>query len=108
MFTLKLIQNGGPDRGRTVILETTGVWADYCSHGVRQIQAFKKTVGVEDENGTFTCYVGGDRDAFNKNADMPRPTNSPDPVKLDDYIGGNYFDWGVLENAQGKTTEMFR
>ena len=35
--------------------------------------------------------------------------NVPNPIGVVyDGAGGNYFTWGVLENAQGKTTEMFR
>ena len=51
MFTLKLYRNGPlPSDGRTVILECVGLWADECGDGVKMVQAFKKTVGVQDED----------------------------------------------------------
>lgn len=101
MFTLKLYQNGPlPPDGRTVIIETVGLWIDECGNGVKHIRAFKKTVGVEDEFGTPEFYVGGEIE-----------NGTPGQVTPDSIItgrGGNYFSWGVLENAQGKTTQMLR
>lgn len=97
MFTLKLYQNGPlPPDGRTVIMEVVGVWADECERGVKHIHAFKSKVGVQDENGTDDFYVGG-------TPLVPQPENGDITIGR----GGNYFSWGVLENAQGKTTEMF-
>lgn len=101
MFTLKLYQNGPlPPHGRTVIVETSGVWISHCDGGVKQIHTFKKKVGVMDEDGGQEFYVGGNLElplgkdcAFNDGAGGP---------------GNNYYTWGVLENAQGKTTEMLR
>lgn len=92
MFTLKLYRNGPlPPRGRTIVLETIGLWVNHCDGEMKQILAFKKKVGVADEDGTPEFYVGGTR-------------LSEHTAVNDD----NYYDWGVLENAQGKTTEMFR
>lgn len=109
MFTLKLYQNGPVGAGgRTVVLECAGIWADYCGHGVRHVQVFKKTVGVMDEDGPQNFYVGGDIKAFNKEAEGPQSPEAPEPLKLMGGPGGSYFEWGVLENPMGKTTEMFR
>lgn len=103
MFTLKLYQNGPlPPEGRAVIMEVVGLWIDHCDKDVKFVRAFKKTVGVEDEGGTFEAYVGGN----------PGGSGPGGQVDTDSAItfgrGGNYFSWGVLENAQGKTTEMLR
>ena len=104
MFTLKMYQNGmNPMQGRTVILEVTGVWVDACEHGVKHVQAFKKKVGVMDEEGSIEFYVGGDLPPDT----TVRSTDDP-PSAIVRGTGGNYYSWGVLENAQGKTTEMFR
>lgn len=110
MFTLKLYQNGGTLCGRTVIMECVGVWSDICAGDVRHVHAFKKTVGVMDEDGPSDFYVGG-----SPPPGMMQSQQAPDvqtecllPPAIVRGIGGNYFDWGVLENAQGKTTEMFR
>jgi hypothetical protein len=87
MFTLKLYQNGPlPPTGRTVVMEVAGIWVDHCADGVKHVQAFKKTVGVMDEDGPNDFYIGGEA--------------PPEHA--------NYYSWGVLENAQGKTTEMLR
>lgn len=103
MFTLKLYQNGPlPPHGRTVIMEVAGVWVDYCTGGLKHIRAFKKTVGVEDEGGTFECYIGGEE---------PKEADSMSKFTPEVVIrgpGGNHYGWGVMENAQGKTTEVFR
>lgn len=97
MFTLKLYQTGPlPPTGRTVILEVAGVWVNHCSQGVKEVLAFKKKVGVEDEDGSPTFYVGGE------------PSEPDDKSAIIMGVGGNYYGWGVLENALGKTTEMFR
>jgi hypothetical protein len=105
MFTLKLYRNGPlPPDGRTVILECAGVWVDECENGVKHIQAFKKTVGIQDEDYDIPdFYVGGNLppDTQVRSADDPPPA-------IVRGAGGNYYSWGVLENAQGKTTEMFR
>lgn len=101
MFTLKLYQNGPlPPEGRTVIMETVGLWVDECDRGIKFIRAFKKTVGVEDESGTPEFYVGGE----------PEPLGAQQDPNSCIILGrgGNYFSWGVLENAQGKTTQMLR
>jgi hypothetical protein len=104
MFTLKLYRNGplSPE-GRTVIIETAGLWIGHCDGGVKYIQAFKKIVGVMDEDGTPEFYVGGH---LGCGSNSPTP-DAPLPVIISG-VGGNYYDWAVLENAQGKTTEMFR
>lgn len=87
MFTLKLYRNGPlPPHGRSVVMETVGIWVDHCEDNVKHIRAFRKTVGVMDEEGTPEFLVGGDPKA----------------------AGDDYYAWGVLENAQGKTTEIFR
>lgn len=101
MFTLKLYQDGPmPPTGRTVIIETVGLWISHCDGGVKHIQAFKKNVGILDEDGTPEFYVGGR---------IIRDQNSAEfPSAIIEGAGGNYYSWGVLENAQGKTTEMFR
>jgi hypothetical protein len=92
MFTLKLYRNGPlPPDGRAVIMEVAGVWVTHCSGDIKRIQTFKKKVGVMDEDGGFDCYVGG------------TPTEEHTAINSD-----NHFGWAVLENAQGKTTEMFR
>ena len=89
MLTLKLYRNGPlAPGGRTVILETVGLWVDQCENEMKHIRAYKKKVGVMDEDGTPEFYVGG------------TPPSAPSDI--------DYYDWGVLENAQGKTTEMFR
>lgn len=104
MFTLKLYQNGPlPPEGRSVIMEVTGVWVDHCEGGIKHIRAFKKTVGVEDEDGTPEFYVGGDFCNAGPGEGEPKT-----PEFITTGRGGNHFTWGVLENAQGKTTEMFR
>lgn len=99
MFTLKLYQNHGPSgpmpSGRVAIMECVGVWSTACANGVHQIDVFKTEVGVAEEgNRTTTFYVGGEP--------------GPDQDAIYQGIGGNHYSWGVLENAQGKTTEMFR
>lgn len=104
MFTLKLYRNGPlPPSGHTVILETVGLWINECESGMKRLLAFKKKVGVEDEDGTPEYYVGGSPgDAPPKDRD----SNLPSAVV---YRGdSHYYDWGVLENAQGKTTQVFR
>jgi hypothetical protein len=89
MFTLKLYRNGPlPPSGRSVILQTPGIWADNCAGEMRQIFVFKTEVGVGDYD---TYFVGGDK-AKLATSDMEH----------------KHYDWGVLENANGKTTEMFR
>lgn len=99
MFTLKLYRNGPlPPEGKTVILETAGLWIDHCENDVKHIRAFKKTVGVMDEDGTPEFFVGGTPGTVGSNQESASPVMGHD----------NYFSWGVLENAQGKTTEMFR
>jgi hypothetical protein len=99
MFTLKLYRNGPlPPEGKTVIVEAVGLWIGHCEGDIKHIQAFKKKVGVEDEDGTPEFYVGGTRI---KNHD---DGSGPHSAVTDD----NHYSWGVLENAQGKTTEMFR
>ncbi len=101
MFTLKLYQNGPmPPHGRTVILETVGLWVAHCDGDVKHIQAFKKKVGVMDEDGTPEFYVGG--------TVPPPPPNTDATTPALSVNNSNYYTWGVLENAQGKTTEMFR
>lgn len=101
MFTLKLYRNGPlPPDGRTVIVETAGLWVNLCDGDVKHILAFKKTVGVEDEDGTPEFYVGGTIKLVPLTSDFPSP--------IIEGVGGNYYTWAVLENAQGKTTEMFR
>lgn len=93
MFTLKLYRDGPlPPHGRTEILQTVGVWVNHCPNGVKQVMAFQTQVGVGSDYETF--YVGGE------------PAPDQDAIHMGD--GGNHYDWGVLENAQGKTTEMFR
>lgn len=103
MLTLKLYRNGPlPPNGFTVIIETVGLWISHCDNDVKHIQAFKKTVGVQDEDGTPEFYVGG------RPGDAePRAVGDPPPAIVRG-AGGNYYDWAVLENAMGKTTEMFR
>lgn len=100
MFTLKLYRNGPlPPEGKTVIVETAGLWITHCDGDVKHIRAFKDRVGVEDKGGTPEFYVGGQFPEYG-----PAAVNDPPPVIRHD----NYYSWGVLENAQGKTTEMFR
>lgn len=143
MFTLKLYQNGPlPPNGRTVILETVGLWIDECGYGVKHIRAFHKEVGIDDEGGTPEFYVGGDVDALRREISRKDPAQRPgafievdgpampaapaggvcgiiesgnfkapngaEPLHLESGVDGNYFSWGVLENALGKTTEVFR
>lgn len=110
MFTLKLYQNGGTLGGRTVIMECVGVWSDKCPGEVQHIRAFKKTVGVQDEDGHNEFYVGGSPPPgmMQSRQDVDVPVESILPPAIVLGVGGNYYDWGVLENAQGKTTEMFR
>ena len=104
MFTLKLYRNGPmPPDGRTVIIETVGLWVDHCDGDVKCIQAFKKKVGLMDEDGTPEFYVGGTPEPVNC---TPAPGAPPSAIVRG--AGGNYYDWAVLENAMGKTTEMFR
>lgn len=99
MFTLKLYRNGPlPPEGKTVILETVGLWINHCEDGVKHVRAFKKKVGVMDEDGAHEFFVGGTPKEPNSNQENASPVMGYD----------NYFSWGVLENAQGKTTEMFR
>lgn len=99
MFTLKLYRNGPlPPSGRTVVLETAGLWVDHCENGLKYIRAFKKTVGVQDEDGTPEFFVGM---GF-----APKPSIEGEPPEA--VTPDNLYSWGVLENAQGKTTEMFR
>ena len=101
MLTLKLYRNGPlAPSGRTVILETVGLWVNHCEGDIKHILAFKKRVGVQDEDGTHEFYVGG-----TPKTDEPEPGKMRDGVRRGD---DDYYDWGVLENAQGKTTEMFR
>lgn len=115
MFTLKLYQGGpiGP-AGRSAIIEVAGVWIDHLDHGIKCLHVFRKTVGVQDDEDPFDFWVGGDPDAWNKEAEAengrPRPIGEPAPCMLilGSCRGGNHFGWGVLENAMGKTTEMFR
>jgi hypothetical protein len=92
MFTLKLYKNGPLEpRGRTEILQTSGIWINHCPNGVKEVHAFQSEVGV---GPCDTFYVGGE------------PMPDQDAIHTGD--GGNWYDWGVLENAQGKTTEMIR
>lgn len=101
MFTLKLYKNGPlPPDGRTVIMECAGVWVDHCDNGIKQIHVYPKRVGIQDE-GTVEFYVGGDTGG-------PGGPPRKDLDAIDFGVGGNYYSWGVLENANGKTTEMFR
>ena len=110
MFTLKLYQNGGTLGGRTVIMECVGVWSDKCPGEVQHIRAFKKTVGIQDEDGPNDFYVGGSVPSgmTQTSREEDSPTDRALPPAIVMGVGGNYYDWGVLENAQGKTTEMFR
>lgn len=104
MFTLKLYRNGPlPPDGRSVVMEVAGLWIGHCSYGIKHVRTFKKKVGVQDEDGGHDFYVGGDPQA---RRDAPNYCAETDAICTD--TGGNYFDWGVLENAQGKTTEMLR
>lgn len=98
MFTLKLYRNGDTINSRVVIIETCGIWIDHNGKegDPRRILAFKKQIGVMDEEGTPEFYVGGRG---------LRVLVDEDPVP---WHSDNYFAWAVLENAQGKTTEMFR
>ena len=66
-------------------MQTPGIWADNCVGEMRQLFVFKTEVGVGDYD---TYFVGGDR------------------AKC--VMEEKHYDWGVLENAAGKTTEMFR
>lgn len=101
MFTLKLYRNGPlPPEGRTVVIETVGLWVNHCENDVKHILAFKKKVGVADEDGTPEFFVGGTVPT------EPGPSN--EPLRQICAIDSDYYSWGVLENAQGKTTEMFR
>lgn len=100
MFTLKLYQ-GSLIGGRTVIIETCGVWVDMCEGAVQHVRAFKKEVGVMDANGTPEFYVGGDL------SKMHLPADGCETL-IAEGRGGNYFSWGVLENSQGKTTQVLR
>lgn len=96
---------------RAVILEVVGVWSDMCDGYVQHLHAFKKTVGVQDEDGPHDFYVGGHPALamFEGTAGHPDAVNQTTmPPMLIKGVGGNYFDWAVLENAMGKTTEMFR
>ncbi len=102
MFTLKLYRNGPlPPDGKTVIIEAAGLWVTECGDGVRRIQPFTKKVGVMDEDGGYEFYVGGRVDL--NTANTVSEDAAPSAITHD-----NYYSWGVLENAQGKTTEMFR
>ena len=95
MFTLKLYQNTPCLSGRVAVMECAGIWVTTRPNGVKEIYVFKDKVGVADEgNHTTQFYVGGDP--------------GPDQDAISKGIGGNWYDWGVLENAQGKTTEMIR
>jgi len=99
MFTLKLYQNGqGMPGSRCIVIECVGIWSDICRDGVKHVRAFPKEVGVAHD-GMQEFFVGGDIKAFLE--------GQKDPV-VSTGIGGNYFDWAVLENSQGKTTEMLR
>jgi hypothetical protein len=101
MFTLKLYRNGPlPPGGKTVIVETVGLWIGHCPGDVKHILAYKKKVGVMDEDGTPEFYVGGT--PKKKDPDAPHPNDGV--YETDD----DYYCWGVLENAMGKTTEIFR
>jgi len=102
MFTLKLYRNGPlSPGGRTVIVECAGVWINHCDKGVKEVHAFRKNVGVQDEDPIDAFYVGGDC--------MPPKDEDLDPAAPFPVIHqGNYYGWAVLENAQGKTTEMIR
>lgn len=111
MFTLKLYQNGPlPGVGRTAIIELAGVWINHCDHGIKEIVPFRKKVGVQDRDEDYmpSFYVGGDREAWDKEIEARNqvPTDRPDELKMSQR--SDYYGWGVLENAQGKTTEMFR
>jgi hypothetical protein len=115
MFTLKLYQNGGtqskgdefgPFVMRSVVIECVGIWKDtlVLSSNEREIRynyvrAFRKSMGVADD-GMFECYVGGEL-----TFDLVQ-RNKLDGIDLG--IGGNYYDYAFLENAQGKTTETIR
>jgi hypothetical protein len=95
MFTLKLDQNAPAPSHRVAVMECAGIWITACEGGVKEIYVFKNKVGVADEgNDTTTFYVGGE------------PGPGMDAVTKG--VGGNWYDWGVLENALGKTTEMIR
>lgn len=101
MFTLKLYKNGPlPPEGLTMVMECAGVYVHHCDHGIKNVIVFPKTVGICDD-GTKEFYVGGD-------AGSPGDPPRKDLNAIDFGVGGNYYGWGVLENANGKTTEMFR
>ena len=108
MFTLKLYRNGPlPPVGKTVILETVGLWIQHGENGMKQILAFKKKVGVQDEDGTPEFYVGG---CPKRSEDRPKAQPNEEMVLRDGVYDNDddYYSWGVLENALGKTTEVFR
>lgn len=96
MFTLKLYRNGPlPPAGRSVFMETAGVWVNHREGELKEILAFPKTVGVGGDYSTF--LIGGE------------PMGIGEPIRSDDPRGqDNYYAWGVLENSSGKTTEVFR
>lgn len=102
MFTLKLYQNHISSGERTVVMECAGIWVDRCPKGTKHVRAFPKTVGIADED-MKEFYVGGDHSPKWQN-DEGGPTGAPPSAITPD----NYYSWGVLENAQGKTTEMLR
>jgi hypothetical protein len=92
MFTLKLYKDGPlPPEGRTEIIQTTGLWVNHGPNDVKQVLAFRGQVGASEYD---TFYVGG------------KPEPDQDAINIG--VGGNHYGWAVLENAQGKTTEMFR
>lgn len=92
MFTLKLYKGGPlPPNGRSEVRSVAGVWVNHGPNDVKEVLAFKTQVGVGDYDA---FYVGG------------KPTPEQDAIITGP--GGNHYDWGVLENLQGKTTEMFR
>lgn len=105
MFTLKLYRNGPlPPYGRTIIMEVSGIWVDRCENDVLHVQPFRKTVGVQDEEPLPDFYVGGTWHPPLAQSNDPRDQSGPQSA-IHEW---NYCGWGVLETAEGKTTEMLR
>jgi hypothetical protein len=95
MFTLKLYQNTPTPSGRVAVMECAGIWVTATDNGVKEVYVFKDKVGVADEgNRTTQFFVGGEP--------------GPDQDAISKGIGGNWYDWGVLENAQGKAIMHLR
>lgn len=109
MFTLKLYQNGqGMPGSRMVVMEVAGIWSDHCDGNVQYVQAFKKKVGVMDDDGPHDFYVGGTPTEEQTTKRLTLDGGGEVGFAIVMGCGGNYYGWGVLENAQGKTTEIFR